>query len=144
MAKRPQYSVLQGLVRDIERALEESGTEEWKLLSTFDNLLFAIEEADVSDSADVEDAAGCGADAADDDARGSGASGQQLDVPGTRGVEPDVPRGTLSRAERDRRVPVPLVDTSGLSDDELMRVARSRGLVSGGKEIRRGSTKPIA
>jgi len=97
---RKQYSVLQGLVRDIERALDESGTEEWKLLSTFSNLLFAIEEADLAESTgeDTDD------DLADPECGGSGDAGAspdgpvpgrvQLPLPGVPGVGADVPRGT--------------------------------------------------
>lgn len=119
---RKQYSVLQGLVRDLERALEESGTEEWKLLSKLSNYLFEIEE-DVPDSSDdasseLEDESG------DDELVHEAperphASRQQLQLPGTAGMGADVPRGTLQRNSE----PVPLAGTRAatpVKDDRII------------------------
>lgn len=135
VARRAQYSVLQGLIRDLERALEESGTEEWKLLSTLDNLLFAIEEEDLAQTGDESDSADLeGQPAPAPDSHGPHEGREQLQLPGVGGLAADVPRGTLQRNSES----VPLVGAvAGLTDAQLNAELRRRGVATM-KAVRRG------
>jgi len=128
MAKGKQraWHVLDGLYRDVEdaRRHHEHGTnpdgaaafERW--LEIIDIAHWALEERDPGDSPELESD-----DAASPDDADGPDEGRQLELPsGTRGVEPDVPRGTL----REQRTSAPLVGTAP------MVMGRSKRLVGGG------------
>lgn len=104
-----KYHNLSGLVRDLEHAVEAGGTAEWDLLSRLENMLLAIEEEAPSEEGDESDSPDMEGELADDedDHHRPDESSRQLELPGSRGLATDVPRGTSQR----KSGPLPLVGT---------------------------------
>jgi len=138
-----KYHNLSGLVRDLEHAIEAGGTEEWDLLSRFDNALFAIEEADVESSdaspdAGMDDIPG-GLPTSGDDAPRHDAGRLDLAV-GRRSdgdyVAPELGARVAGGSGR-KTTPSPVVGVStpggDMTDAELAEELQRRGLNSAGK-----------